>query len=97
MTHAIKEISRHSSIYRGFLITRRPKTVISKIARYEVTLGEQSFGLFDAQAQATGYIDALYKSKVAFKVIGAVVINPVRGVTQRQLNEWKKLNEPRIK
>lgn len=63
MIHAIKELSRHSSIYRGFIITRRPKTVISKIARYEITLGEQSFGLFDAQAQATGYINELHNQK----------------------------------
>ena len=64
MNHSIREISRHSSIYRGFIITHRPKTVINKIARYEVTLGEQSFGLFDAQAQATNYINTLFKSKV---------------------------------
>lgn len=64
MSDSIRVISRHSSIYRGFIITRRPKTVISKIARYEVTLGEQSFGLFDAQAQATNYINTLFKSKV---------------------------------
>ena len=63
MSHSIREISSHSSIYRGFIITRRPKTVISKIARYEITLGEQSFGLFDAQAQATGYIDELHIQK----------------------------------
>lgn len=59
--YPIKELIRHSSIYRGFIVTRRPKTVISKIARFEVTLGEQSFGLFDAQAQATGYIDELHE------------------------------------
>ena len=64
MSHSIREISRHSSIYRGFLITRRPKTVISKIARYEIKFDEQSFGLFDAQAQATGYIDNLFAQKV---------------------------------
>lgn len=63
MSHSIREISRHSSIYRGFIITRRPKTVFSKIAHYEVTLGEQSFGLFDAQAEATGYIDKLHSQK----------------------------------
>ncbi|MCW2452317.1 UNVERIFIED_ORG: hypothetical protein M2414_000022 [Rahnella aquatilis] len=63
MVYSIKELSRHSSIYRGFIITRRHKTVISKIARYKVTLGEQSFGLFDAHAQATGYIDKLHKQK----------------------------------
>ncbi|MFU9138281.1 hypothetical protein [Erwinia tasmaniensis] len=63
MSHSIREISRYSSIYRGFLITRRPKTLISKIARYEVKFDEQSFGLFDAQAQATAYIDELHSQK----------------------------------
>jgi hypothetical protein len=61
MIHPIKEVSRHSSMYRGFLIVRRPATVLNKTARYEVTLSEQSFGLFDAQAQATCYIDELYE------------------------------------
>lgn len=65
MTFAIKEVSRHSSVYRDFLITRRPKTVISKIARYEVTFCEQSFGLFDAQAEATGYVDDLFAKRVS--------------------------------
>lgn len=60
MTHPIKEVSRHSSIYRGFSIVRRPATVLNKITRYEVTLSDQSFGLFDAQAQATDYIDELH-------------------------------------
>ncbi|MGA7588668.1 MAG: hypothetical protein WCB03_21950 [Rouxiella badensis] len=63
MYYSIKEVSRHSSIYRGFIITRRPKTVINKITRYEVALIEQSFGLFDAQAQATRYIDELHQRK----------------------------------
>lgn len=63
MSHSIREISRHTSFYRGFIITRRPKTVISKIARYEVILGEQSFGLFDALTQATGYINELHNQK----------------------------------
>jgi len=61
--YPIKEVSRHSSVYRGFLIVRRPKTVINLITRYEVTLSDQSFGLFDAQAQATGYIDELHGQK----------------------------------
>ncbi|MGV8925730.1 MAG: hypothetical protein ACOH2G_08650 [Ewingella sp.] len=63
MIYSIKEVSRHSSLYRGFLIVRRPATVLNKITRYEVTLSEQSFGLFDAQAQATGYIDDLQEQK----------------------------------
>ena len=61
MQYQIKDVSRHSSIYRGFVIVRRPKTVINLITRYEVTLSDQSFGLFDAQAQATGYIDELHE------------------------------------
>ncbi|WP_256466230.1 hypothetical protein [Yersinia ruckeri] len=32
-------------------------------ARYEVFLGEQSFGLLDAQALATGFIDQLYAER----------------------------------
>lgn len=63
MVYSMKELSRHSSLYRGFIITRHPKPFISKIARYEVTLGEQSFGLFDAQAQVTGYINELHNQK----------------------------------
>lgn len=58
--HSIKQVSRHSSLYRGFLLVRRPATILNKITRYEVALSDQSFGLFDAQAQATGYIDKLY-------------------------------------
>lgn len=63
MIYPIKEVSRHSSIYRGFLIVRRPATVLNKITRYEITLSDQSFGLFDAQAQATDYIDQLHEQK----------------------------------
>lgn len=95
MIHAIKEISRHSSIYRGFLITRRHKTVISKIARYEVKLDEQSFGLFDAQAEATGFIDNLYKNSITttYKKWGDTVITPPHQITPEQLNEWVELSK----
>nr|WP_308530356.1 hypothetical protein [uncultured Serratia sp.] len=58
--HAITKISRNSSRYRGFVITRRPRTVTNHFARYEVSQGDQSYGLFDAQALATDYIDQLY-------------------------------------
>lgn len=61
--YALTIISRHSSTYRGFVITHRPRTVINPIARYEVFLGEQSFGLLDAQALATGFIDQLYTER----------------------------------
>ncbi|MFS7188097.1 hypothetical protein AB6848_21780 [Serratia proteamaculans] len=58
--HAITKISRNSSRYRGFVITHRPRTVMNHFARYEVSQGDQSYGLFDAQALATDYIDQLY-------------------------------------
>ncbi|MBH3241601.1 hypothetical protein I5N12_06210 [Serratia marcescens] len=63
--HALIKKSRHLSSYRGFVITHRPRTAVNKIARYEVSQGDQSYGLFDAQAQATGYIDQLYSQHQA--------------------------------
>ncbi|AKP32138.1 hypothetical protein [Yersinia aleksiciae] len=60
MKYTLTIISRHSSAYRGFVITHRPRTAMNPITRYEVFLGEQSFGLLDAQALATGFIDQLY-------------------------------------
>lgn len=59
-THAITKISRRASRYRGFVITHRPRTATNPIPRYEISLGDLSFGLFDAQALATGYIDQLH-------------------------------------
>ncbi|WBL72403.1 hypothetical protein [Serratia liquefaciens] len=61
--HAIIKISRNSSRYRGFVITRRPHTVVTLCARYEISQGDQSYGLFDAQALATDYIDQLYEQQ----------------------------------
>ncbi|ALX94670.1 hypothetical protein AV650_14395 [Serratia fonticola] len=59
-THAITKLSRRASRYRGFVITHRRRTATNPISRYEISLGDQSFGLFDAQALATGYIDQLH-------------------------------------
>lgn len=58
--HAITKISRNSSRYRGFVITRRPSNVVTLYARYEISQGDQYYGLFDAQALATYYVDQLY-------------------------------------
>jgi len=58
--YTITKISRHAARYRGFVITYRPRTVLNPIARFEIRHGDQSFGLFDAQALATNYIDRLY-------------------------------------
>lgn len=63
MSHAILRLSEHSSLYRGFTITKNRKAV--RTARYQVSQGDLSFGKFDAQAQATHYIDWLYSQREA--------------------------------
>ncbi|MGP2470691.1 hypothetical protein V1956_19260 [Yersinia sp. 2540 StPb PI] len=63
MTHPLIAISRNTSIYRGFVINFRRRTAINLLNRYEVFLGEQSFGLFDAQALATDFIDQLHTER----------------------------------
>ncbi|CNL62049.1 hypothetical protein [Yersinia aldovae] len=63
MTHPLTAVSRNTSIYRGFVINFRRRTAVNLLNRYEVFLGEQSFGLFDAQALATGFIDQLYAER----------------------------------
>ena len=62
-THALIKVSEHTDIYRGFSVTRIPRKVFQPIARYQVSQGDQSYGKFDAQAQATGYIDHLYQQR----------------------------------
>ncbi|AOF14806.1 phage-like protein [Yersinia enterocolitica] len=61
--HTLTAISRNTSIYRGFVINFRRRTAINLLNRYEVFLGEQSFGLFDAQALAKGFIDQLHTER----------------------------------
>ncbi|EKN3739182.1 TPA: hypothetical protein ACVBYD_004643 [Yersinia enterocolitica] len=63
MTHSLTAISRNTSIYRGFVINFRRRTAINLLNRYEVFLGEQSFGLFDAQALAMCFIDQLHTER----------------------------------
>ncbi|OVZ93392.1 hypothetical protein CBW54_02440 [Yersinia kristensenii] len=63
MTHPLITISRNASFYRGFVINFRRRTAVNLLNRYEVFLGEQSFGLFDAQALATGFIDQLHTER----------------------------------
>lgn len=65
MTHAIKELSTHSGVYRSFVITHQPRTKRNPIARYHVRQGDDSYGKFDAQAQATMYIDFLHSQRGA--------------------------------
>lgn len=63
MSHSLTAVSRNTSIYRGFVINFRRRTAVNLLNRYEVFLGEQSFGLFDAQALATGFIDHLHTER----------------------------------
>ncbi|THD47006.1 hypothetical protein ERD95_15385 [Enterobacteriaceae bacterium ML5] len=63
MSFAFIKLSEHSDLYRGFTITRLPRNKINRFTRYRVSQNDQSFGLFDAQALATGYIDQLYHAQ----------------------------------
>lgn len=55
----VKQITEHSFMYRGFTIIKLPRKTVTPITRYHVWLDDQSFGKFDAMAEATHYIDLL--------------------------------------
>ncbi|MCB5316342.1 hypothetical protein LH413_02340 [Yersinia massiliensis] len=57
------KVSEHTCVYRGFSITRLKRNKINLITRYQVSQGDQSYGKFDAQAQATNYIDRLHEMR----------------------------------
>ncbi|CAM3264908.1 MULTISPECIES: hypothetical protein [Yersinia] len=63
MSHSITPISKNSKGYRSFVLAYRRSTAINPIARYEVLLGDQSFGYFYSQSLATQYIDWLYSQR----------------------------------
>lgn len=63
MMHPIQPISTHSSLYRGFTIIKLPRKAVQPITRYQVWQGDHSFGKFDAQAEATSYVDSLYQQR----------------------------------
>ncbi len=65
MNHAITPVSDHSSAYRGFIITKLPRKAVQPVTRYQVFRDEYSFGKFDAQVEATNYIDSLYQQREA--------------------------------
>lgn len=56
----LTRISDHTHGYRGFLITRTDRNKIDPITRYHVRQGDESYGKFDALAQAIEYIDELH-------------------------------------
>ncbi|HDU8562921.1 TPA: hypothetical protein RG686_000176 [Morganella morganii] len=51
----------HCFLYRGFNIYKLPRNTVRKITQYRVMQGDNSFGLFDALAEVTGFIDGLYE------------------------------------
>ncbi|HDL7091672.1 TPA: hypothetical protein PXM39_003163 [Yersinia enterocolitica] len=63
VSHGLTVISDHTSAYRGFSITRLKRNKRNPITRYHVRQGDESYGKFDAQAQATEYIDRLYEMR----------------------------------
>lgn len=62
---AVVKVSEHTCVYRGFSITRLKRNKITPITRYQVSQGDHSYGKFDAQAQATAYVDQLHQMRNA--------------------------------
>lgn len=85
MNHVITPVSAHSAVYRGFTITKLPRKAIQPVTRYHVSQGDQSFGKFDAQAQATSYIDGLYQQRDALnKATGASMFKNRNDIPQNE-------------
>lgn len=63
VAYALVKVSEHTNLYRGFSITRLPRKALNPVTRYHISQGDQSYGKFDAQAEATGYIDRLYEKR----------------------------------
>ncbi|QDL33856.1 hypothetical protein [Serratia liquefaciens] len=61
--HALVKVSEHTNSYRGFCITRIPRKKVNPVTRYHVSQGDQSYGKFDALAEAIGYINGLYEQR----------------------------------
>lgn len=59
----IIDVSRHCAVYRGFTIITLPRKTRTPITRYHVWHVGESFGKFDAMAEATKYIDGLWREK----------------------------------
>ncbi|WP_272537865.1 hypothetical protein [Providencia sp. PROV193] len=56
-------VSHHCAVYRGFTIITLPRKKQAPITRYHVWHLGESFGKFDAMAEATKYIDGLWRMK----------------------------------
>ncbi|WP_392433162.1 hypothetical protein ACF3VQ_01905 [Yersinia sp. HM-2024] len=61
--HELTRISDHTHGYLGFSITRIDRNKIDHITRYHVRQGDESYGKFDALAQAIEYIDTLHEMR----------------------------------
>ncbi len=63
--YALTVISYHTSAYRSFSITCSKRNKRNPVTRYHVRQGDQSYGKFDALAQALEYIDTLHEMRNA--------------------------------
>ncbi|MHA3400630.1 hypothetical protein [Yersinia enterocolitica] len=61
--NVLVKVSEHICVYRGFSIIRLKRNKITLMTRYQVSQSNQSYGKFDAQAQATAYIDQLHQMR----------------------------------
>lgn len=63
MLNAIIRVSKNAGVYRGFTITKSPRTTHRPINLYGVSQGDAYFGCEFAEAEAVRFIDRLHAER----------------------------------
>jgi len=63
MLNAIIRVSKNAAIYRGFTITKSPRTAHRPLNLYGVSRGGAYFGCEFAEAEAVRFIDRLHAER----------------------------------
>jgi hypothetical protein len=63
MLNAIIRVSKNAAIYRGFTITKSPRTAHRPLNLYGVSRGDAYFGCEFAEAEAVRFIDRLHAER----------------------------------
>lgn len=63
MLNAIIRVSKNAAIYRGFTITKSPRTAHRPLNLYGVSRGGAYFGCEFAEAEAVRFIDCLHAER----------------------------------
>ncbi|NNS09343.1 hypothetical protein [Erwinia sp. JH02] len=83
MAHQLVEVHKHLSLYRGFSISRAPRSPLFPRHRYIVTKDGNYFGQDFAQDEAINIIDQLCadQEKWLIKLTGFIPTSEITNVT----------------